>query len=207
MPDNRSMPTATIIPVLGYDDVAGAVSWLCTAFGFVERLRIGDHRAQLTYGPGAVVVTGRGGGAPAVGDHSIMVRVADAEAHCARAAASGARIVQPPTDFPYGERQYTALDVGGHAWTFSQTVMDIDPAAWGGRLLEPGGVAGGDDEPEIRRIAAADERAAECRLRRQIARSARDRARASGRHRSPGGEGTWRFARRSGARPTGIGRR
>src|SRR5688500_12908579 len=138
MLDNRSMPAATIIPVLAYDDVAAAVAWLCAAFGFVERLRIGDHRAQLMFGSGAVVVTARGGEGAPVGGHSVMVRVPDADAHCARAAAAGARVVQAPTDFPYGERQYTAVDVGGHAWTFSQTVTDVDPSVWGGRLLERG---------------------------------------------------------------------
>ena len=142
MPSNRSMPAGTIIPVLAYDDVRAAVVWLCAAFGFAERLRIGDHRAQLTFGAGAVVVTGGGGAAPAAGGHSVMVRVVDADAHCARALAAGARVVQPPTDYPYGERQYTAIDPGGHAWTFSQTVADIDPSAWGGRLLEPAGAPG-----------------------------------------------------------------
>jgi hypothetical protein len=31
---NRSMPASPVIPVLGYDDVAAAVDWLCRAFGF-----------------------------------------------------------------------------------------------------------------------------------------------------------------------------
>ena len=135
MSTNRSMPAATVIPVLAYEDVPAAAAWLCDAFGFTERLRIGDHRVQLTFGTGAVVVSSRGGdAAPAVRDHSVMVRVADADAHCARATAAGARVVQAPTDFPYGERQYTAIDPGGHAWTFSQTVADVDPRAWGGVL-------------------------------------------------------------------------
>lgn len=133
---NRSMPGSSIIPVLLYDDVGAAVAWLCEAFGFQERLRIGDHRAQLTFGDGAVVVAQRDGGSPRGVDHSVMVRVADADAHCARATAAGARIVQPPTDFPYGERQYSAVDPGGHAWTFSQTVADIHPGSWGGVLRE-----------------------------------------------------------------------
>lgn len=30
---NRSVPDATVIPVLGYDDVAKAAGWLCEAFG------------------------------------------------------------------------------------------------------------------------------------------------------------------------------
>jgi uncharacterized glyoxalase superfamily protein PhnB len=57
-------------------------------------------------------------------------------AHHARAVAHGANILRPPTDYPYGERQYTAVDPGGHAWTFSQSIADVDPALWGGMLLE-----------------------------------------------------------------------
>src|SRR5262245_66684856 len=55
---NRSMPSGVVIPTLAYPDVRVAVEWLCRAFGFAERLRIGDHRSQLSFGEGAVVVTG-----------------------------------------------------------------------------------------------------------------------------------------------------
>jgi hypothetical protein len=47
-PGHRSMPAADVIPALRYPDLAGAVAWLVTAFGFRQRLRIGGHRAQLT---------------------------------------------------------------------------------------------------------------------------------------------------------------
>lgn len=136
---NRSIPDAVIIPVLAYADVHEAAAWLCEAFGFAERLRIGDHRIQLTLGTGALVVVQRElpAGAAVDASHSIMVRVEDADAHCARAEAAGARIVQRPTDHPYGERQYGAVDPGGHAWTFSQSIADVDPASWGGVLAKP----------------------------------------------------------------------
>jgi uncharacterized glyoxalase superfamily protein PhnB len=130
---NRSVPNATVIPELAYDDAARASAWLCLAFGFTERLRIGDHRVQLTFGDGAVVVTARataGGGADQT--HSMLVRVEDAQRHHDHAKASGARIHVPPADHPYGERQYTAEDLGGHRWTFSQSIADVDPASWGG---------------------------------------------------------------------------
>lgn len=39
-------------------------------------------------------------------------------------------------DVDLGERQCTAVDPGGHVWTFSQTVADIDPGTWGGVLVE-----------------------------------------------------------------------
>ncbi|HEX5830049.1 MAG TPA: VOC family protein [Gemmatimonadaceae bacterium] len=132
---NRSMPPSVVIPVLGYPDVPAAVEWLCRVFGFAERLRIADHRAQLSVGTGDVVVAGRHPGVDAGAAHSVMVRVADVHAHHARAKAAGARILAPPTDYPYGERQYSAEDLGGHCWTFSHSIADVDPATWGGTLL------------------------------------------------------------------------
>ena len=48
MKPNRSMPSAVVIPVLIYPDVREAVAWLSGAFGFVERLQIGEsHRSQM----------------------------------------------------------------------------------------------------------------------------------------------------------------
>jgi uncharacterized glyoxalase superfamily protein PhnB len=131
------MPASTVIPVLSYPDVRAAVAWLCQAFGFVETLRIGEHRSQLAFGDGAVVVTGGAEETLEGGGHSVMLRVPDAQAHYERARLAGAQTSGPPTDHPYGERQYSALDLGGHFWTFSQTIADIDPAEWGG-VLSPG---------------------------------------------------------------------
>ncbi len=128
---NRSIPTATVIPELAYDDVATASDWLCEAFGFTERLRIGSHRAQLLYGNGAIIVIARGMTGEPIGDHRVLMRVEDARRHYEHASASGARILQPPTDQAYGERQYTCEDPGGHVWTFSQSIADVHPSAWG----------------------------------------------------------------------------
>lgn len=135
---NRSMPRSPVIPELVYQDVREAVAWLCDAFGFVERWTVGEHRAQLAVGDGAVVVmTDDGGGrmipAPPAATHGVMVRVEDVDAHCARARLGGATILRPPADFPYGERQYCAEDLAGHRWTFSQTIADVAPEQWGGR--------------------------------------------------------------------------
>ena len=61
-----------------------------------------------------------------------MVRVDDVDGHYDRARKRGAVIDGPPTDYPYGERQYTAEDLGGHRWTFSQSIADVRPEDWGG---------------------------------------------------------------------------
>jgi uncharacterized glyoxalase superfamily protein PhnB len=138
MKANRSIPAATVIPVLTYPDVRAAVAWLAAAFGFAERVRIGaDHRAQLQVGAdGGLIVadTGSDRRPPVAGQvtHAVMVRVADARAHCEHARAAGAKILQEPTDFSYGERQYQAEDLAGHHWTFSETLADVAPEQWGG---------------------------------------------------------------------------
>ena len=133
MLSNRSMPRATVIPELAYPDIGAAIDWLCAAFGFTLRLRIADHRAQLNVGDGAVVLTELRDPLRTIDPaFAVMVRVADADAHHARAAKHGAKILRPPTDYPYGERQYTAEDHAGHIWTFSQSIADIAPEDWGG---------------------------------------------------------------------------
>jgi uncharacterized glyoxalase superfamily protein PhnB len=137
MPGNRSMPGATVTPELPYRDVPEAAAWLVRAFGFTERLRIGNHRAQLSFGDGAVVLVTSSDPSGLSARLSLLVRVDDLDRHCEAARNEGARIVSEPADYPYGERQYTAEDPGGHRWTFSQSIADVDPAAWGGELLEP----------------------------------------------------------------------
>ncbi len=137
MKPNRSVPSATVIPVLIYPDVRAAVAWLCAAFGFTERVQIGeDHRSQLSLGDGALIVGDVHGDRrpPQPGEvtHSVVVRVEDARAHCENARRSGARILMEPTDLMFGERQYNAEDPAGHHWTFSQTLADIAPEEWGG---------------------------------------------------------------------------
>lgn len=137
MKPNRSIPASTVIPVLTYPDVREAVTWLCAAFGFAESVRIGEnHRAQLRFGDGAVIAADVRGDRrpPRPGEvtHSVTVRVADARAHCEQARAHGAHILMEPTDFEYGERQYSAEDFAGHQWTFSETLADIAPEEWGG---------------------------------------------------------------------------
>jgi uncharacterized glyoxalase superfamily protein PhnB len=140
---NRSIPSPTVIPVLIYPDVREAVAWLEAAFGFVERLQIGEnHRSQLNVPGGGAVIAGdvrydRQPPRPGEATHSVVVRVEDANAHCERARAHGAEILMEPTDFEYGERQYTAADPAGHQWTFSETLADVDPASWGGELRAP----------------------------------------------------------------------
>jgi uncharacterized glyoxalase superfamily protein PhnB len=130
MKPNRSMPRATVIPELGYPDVTAAADWLTRAFGFTVRLRIANHRIQMNVGDGAIVLVQASHAADHA--HAVMVRVPDVTLHHEQAAVSGAKIFRSPTDYPYGERQYTVEDPAGHRWTFSQSIDDVAPERWGG---------------------------------------------------------------------------
>lgn len=145
--DSRTMPPCTIIPELVYDDVPEAMRWLCDVFGFTERWHAGDHRAQLTFGDGTIAITEPRTSRVLPGPVSLLVRVDDAEAHCRRARERGATVLAEPQDFPYGERQYTAADLGGHHWCFTQSIADVAPEDWGGTsgpaLHAPGAVVSG----------------------------------------------------------------
>ena len=145
---NRSRPSG-VIPTLYYEDVAKAIDWLCGAFSFTERFRYGPPTsiggAQLLAGDGVVMVSKvRGGQSPAWGDNLalkptpdgelsviVSVHVHNIDTHFEQAKHFGARIVHPPETYPFGERQYTAEDIAGYRWTFSQSVADVSPEEWG----------------------------------------------------------------------------
>jgi uncharacterized glyoxalase superfamily protein PhnB len=140
---NRSIPPSTVIPVLVYPDVREAVAWLSAAFGFAERTRIGEsHRAQMSIGEdGAMIVADVRGEqqAPQEGivTHVIKLRVDNVGAWYERAQAHGARVLEPPTDREYGERECTVEDLAGHRWQFTETVRDVAPEEYGCQTVAP----------------------------------------------------------------------
>ena len=142
---NRSAPSATVVPVLVYENAAKAIDWLCGAFGFTERLRATrDGRvihAQLTVGEGAIMMGAAGSQfrppRPDEVSQYVIVHVEDANRHFEQSKTFGARIVQAPADMPFGERVYTAEDPEGHRWTFSQSIADVAPEQWGATVSAP----------------------------------------------------------------------
>jgi uncharacterized glyoxalase superfamily protein PhnB len=137
---NRSAPKATVVPILIYEDVAKAISWLNGAFGFIERLRAARPdgavmHGQLSIGEGAIMMGAAGGEyhppRPNEVNQYVHVHVEDVDRHFDHAKQFGARIVKPPNNMPFGERQYVAEDSAGHRWVFSQSVADVAPEQWG----------------------------------------------------------------------------
>jgi uncharacterized glyoxalase superfamily protein PhnB len=140
---NRSAPPATVTPVLVYPDVRAAVAWLGAAFGFEERVRIGEaHRAQMRVGLDGAIVVAEVGGDRAAPDgpgrtHLIKVRVPNVDSAFAQAREQGARVVEDLTTWEYGERSGVVEDIGGHRWELTQTLRDVAPEEWGGTTVTP----------------------------------------------------------------------
>ncbi len=138
MISNRSVPTNTLFAHIHYPDVDRAVEWLTKAFGFRENFRYGSPAAgaQMQAADAWIMVkrAGAGESTPAelgYGTQSLSVFLEDVEAHCARARAAGAKIVEEPHETEYGEFQYAAIDFAGHHWIFSRHARDVDPSEWG----------------------------------------------------------------------------
>lgn len=135
-----------IMPSLRYEDVGAALAWLSETFGLREHLRwTGEggvvRHSEMRIGDAFVELSSATDDNPsprAVGkvSHSLVVLVDDVDSHHEHARASGATILAAPADKPWGLRQYTAEDLEGHHWEFSQYVRNAPPAEWGAVLSE-----------------------------------------------------------------------
>ena len=121
-----------------YHDPRAALEWLEKAFGFERTMVITGQdgslaHSEMRFGDSVIYV-----GAPwadftaspaAVGGRNtqmIHIQLRDGiDAHCARARAAGAVILQEPMDQFYGDRTYRARDPEGHVWTVAQTVRQV----------------------------------------------------------------------------------
>ncbi len=134
MPQNQP-GMGRIVPYLLYEDVGGALEFLAAAFGFREELRSLDPagivtHAEMRYGHDAIMMGAPGRGFEGPHRHGVvcqevLVFVDDVDAHCARAAAAGATILDAPADQPYGDRRYRASDPEGHRWNFHQRLPGV----------------------------------------------------------------------------------
>ena len=116
-----AQPTSAI-PVLPVNDLTRSIAWY-------ERLGFAcagewDGYAILTFdGTELHLATGS---APPPGESSsgAYLRVSDADAVFARWTAVGAPVVSPPTDQPYGIREFATEDLDGNLWRVGAWLVD-----------------------------------------------------------------------------------
>jgi len=120
------------ITLLVYKDIAAAHDWLVRVFGLGPGRIDRDEQSravhgELRAGDGVIWLHGeqeddqfqlRSPRSLGVATATTAVMVDDVDAHCRRAKAAGAVVVQEPVDQPYGYRLYSAKDLEGHFWSF-----------------------------------------------------------------------------------------
>jgi len=127
------MPTR-IIPTLRYTDAATAITWLCNAFGFEERMVVRGEagciaHAQLTLNGGMIMLASAVQGefdqfqkppsqTAGFNTQSAYIIVENADVHYERAVTAGAEIVMDIKDEGHGGRGYSCRDPEGHLWNF-----------------------------------------------------------------------------------------
>lgn len=139
MTDKATRAPQRIFTALAYRDANAAIEFLCDAFGLEKRFATpadDDGRvmhAELELDGNVVMVGSTGVGldirSPAELEATrlcMYVRVADPDAHHARATAAGAEIVRPLRDTDYGSREYVCRDPEGNLWSFGT----YDPLGW-----------------------------------------------------------------------------
>jgi len=138
---NRSVPANIVLPHVVYQNLANAIVWLNTTFGFAEHYRYGEpvSGAQLHLGDAWIMVRQArpGSASPAqlgYGTQSLTVFVDDVDAHFRRTKSANAKIVEDLHETEYGERQYGVEDLEGHHWLFSQHARDVSPDQWGAKI-------------------------------------------------------------------------
>lgn len=123
-----------ITTILVYADIAAAHDFLVDTFGFSPGGVHHDGTGQVVHG--GVSLDGetlwlhrvapehglQGVGELGAASGMVNVFVDDVDVHHARSAAAGATIVYPPTDQPYGQREYGAYDPEGRIWAFATRI-------------------------------------------------------------------------------------
>jgi uncharacterized glyoxalase superfamily protein PhnB len=138
------MDDMTFTASVHYRNPKAALTWLTEAFGFEITMAIDGppespemcHYEMALAGRGRVMIGGEWAarirsplGLDGANTQCLHVQLADGvDAHCARARAAGAVILEEPEDQFYGDRTYRVVDVEGHMWTFAQHVRDVSRA-------------------------------------------------------------------------------
>jgi PhnB protein len=140
----------SVTPYLVIRGAAEALAFYEKAFGATEVMRMADGsrigHAEIRIGGSAVFLADEYPEQQIVGPRTLggtTVRmqssVRDVDAVVRRAAAAGAKVLQPPTDQPYGERNAKLEDPFGHVWIFSTPLGKpaVKPIPDGQRTVTP----------------------------------------------------------------------
>ena len=131
--EDMAVQKDVVTPYLVVRGAASAIAFYERVFGAEELSRMEDGpritHAELRIGKSPIMLADEHPERKIVGPQALggspvrlQVETRDVDNVSERAAAAGARILQPPTDQPYGERNVKIEDPFGHVWIFSAPI-------------------------------------------------------------------------------------
>ncbi|HEX8696218.1 MAG TPA: VOC family protein [Longimicrobium sp.] len=132
-------PVREVFPYLCVRGAARAIDWYTQVFGARETFRMQEAggrvaHAELQLGPATLMIADEH---PEHGIHSpqafggtgltIHLHVQNVDELVERAAAAGATVLRPPTDYDHGERQARLRDPFGHEWLLGHQIESVPP--------------------------------------------------------------------------------
>lgn len=128
---NASLPpSGDLYACLTYNDAEAAIEYLCSAFGFTQRLLVPGPEgkvmhSELSLGSAVIMVSSPKPEMERVSprdlagvNQSLSIHVDDPDSHFAAAKTAGVTILQELQDEEFGSRGYMAKDLEGHVWYF-----------------------------------------------------------------------------------------
>jgi PhnB protein len=123
----------SITPRLFVPDADSLIGFLKSAFGAVERPRVGKGSpAEMVIGDSIVIVSASGV-RPAV-PAFLYLYVPDTDAAYRKALKAGAKSLEAPADMHYGDRRAMIEDPQANTWQIATHVEDVSPEEIARRL-------------------------------------------------------------------------
>jgi uncharacterized glyoxalase superfamily protein PhnB len=127
-----------LTPAVVYRDPKAAMAWLEGAFGFeltflIEDGQGGPAHIQMSHGASHIMIShewseNHASPASVGGKNTQAIHIyidGGVDAHCERARAAGAQILEEPANQFYGDRTYRCRDLEGHIWTVASKVETV----------------------------------------------------------------------------------
>jgi len=110
-----------VVPRLFAADVEGLVGFLKAVFA-AEGVEHPGRPAEIRIGDSLLLVSD-GGGVREARPAFLYVYVPDVDAAFASAERQGARVIEAPTDLPYGDRRAAVEDRWGNVWQIATRII------------------------------------------------------------------------------------
>jgi len=120
----HNMKTTTAIPVFQVSDVEASLKHYTGIFGFSEDFRFGDY-AGIKLGDVRVHLSGHSIHERPVGGGTAYILCDEVDDYCAKIKRNGAIVKSDPKDYPYGMRDFMAVDPDGNHLAFGCEAKNI----------------------------------------------------------------------------------